>query len=111
MDWKINIPIPEVECLVVDSTTGKFYKTTEEKLLQAMKELNELILEKSQITIHELHEIMTQDWPEDERAKFFERFNSHCGWAINEEKLSELQLNGTLTDDGNLLVRWDYDRL
>lgn len=111
MELKINIPIPEKECLVMDSMTGELYKATEAKLLQAQKELNELMLEKGPITLHEYYEIMTRDWPEDKKAKFFARLNSHCGWAINEEKLKELQLNGTLTDDGKLLVRWDYDRL
>ena len=111
MELKINAPIPEEECLVMDSTTGELYKTTLVKLLQAQKDLNDLVLKKGPIALHEWYEIMTQDWPEDKKEEFFDRLNSHYGWAINEEKISELQLNGTLTDDGKLLVRWDYDRL
>lgn len=111
MELKINEPIPEVNYIVMDSMTGELYKTTEAKLLRAEKEFNDLMLKKGPITLHEWYEIMTQDWPEDERVKFFERLNSRCGWVVNEERLEDLILNGILMDDGKLVVRFDYQRL
>jgi hypothetical protein len=111
MELKINVQIPEKECLVMDSTTGEIYKTTVEKLIQTQKELNDLVCKKGRpISIHEVYEIMTKDWPEDKKVQFFENLNKHCGWGtINKDKFEEFELNGILTDDSELLVRWNYN--
>lgn len=67
---------PKIVCL--DRYSGEFYWTTMKNLERYQREINEKVSQQGHCSYHEYLEIMTRDWPEEVRNRFYE--TSLKGW-------------------------------
>ena len=110
MERKVTELINEMEC-VIEGPIGKINViTTVEKIKEAQERLKKLFDWPSTclMTLREIFELETRNWPEEDRIRFFEHFDACEGWAVNHKTDDiKLDLIHTKTEDGKFLIRWN----
>jgi len=106
MKLKIGESIPKQECLVMDRMTGTIYMSDLDEMRRMQSELNEKLFSNRTPSLMEVYEIMTKDWPEEKRKKFFEHLNKYEGWTCTHP-VEETQLVITHCEDGQLAILFE----
>ena len=109
---EVKIQGEEMEHFIYEPFTGELFKSKQEVIEKIQSELNDkLNLNDHVISLNEMLEIITEEWPDEQKERFWQRHYEHAGWFTEKELTGDrfIQLKTPLIEDGKIIIQYDLE--
>lgn len=97
------------DCIVYEQYTGACYLSTIDEINKIQNEINNKLASSKHFSIKEVYGILTEDWPEDKKEKFWQRYYDLAGWMteVHHDKYYRFIQRKSLNKDGDIVIHLD----
>ena len=100
------------DLLVYDEASSRWYRTTREALDAAQEKLTKIAERNRYLTYKDVLDIISKDWPEDQRNRLLGITEKPPGWFMSDEtEKADFNLQQTIvtTEDGKTFIRYELN--